>query len=148
MLQKHAFIWITTKSLSHAKSSELFTTQFCSMGTSKLSPSLFSFPPCLPLAACSISYHKRALSILKVFYCIYSVTHHFSPGMRGFCSCFVQLLIGIIILCLSAENIGNTKTLWQASHGDVPHFCEGLGFLLMCLRNCSEEWVFLLCSWR
>lgn len=104
MLQKLTLIWITTKCLSHAKSLELFTAQFCSMETSKLSPSLFNFPPYLPPAACTISYHKkRSELIFGRLWC--SVEHHFIPEMRGFCCCLVQLLIGSIILCFSAENV-------------------------------------------
>lgn len=43
MLQKLTLIWMITKSLSHAKSLELFSTQFCK-GNSKLSCFSSNFP--------------------------------------------------------------------------------------------------------
>lgn len=83
MLQKLTLIFIITKSLSRAKSLELFSTQFCSKENRKLSPSLFYFLPHVPQSKYTILYHtKNVLSILGLLW--YIILCDFIPIFRGF----------------------------------------------------------------
>lgn len=84
MLEKLTSIWMVAKSLSCAKSLELFSTQSCGKENSKLCPSFFYFPPHLPLAKHYFLAHTHKRVFLSILFSHETIVYHFIPIIRGF----------------------------------------------------------------